>query len=201
VTESLLDNRYYGARKNLESSITWKKNNLVNSFRLPTFMEIQMKSLKANKNKLKKVNSSLKFLKKWHESFIEISQDGMILKLNYMFKKTDSIYLPKVKSDINLDSIKPVEMLLGDTSSKNFINAYENIGYFVKPNKSFLDSEGFSYSKDSVGSMNFIGIGRDRKGKMIQIEQDGFERVQPSILKKGEVRVFRYSVTLNSIKK
>ena len=194
VSESFEANQFEGlVRKHIEHS--WTDNLLLSSFRLPTNFEF--KKIKQNEIIIQEQNS-IKFLKLWQDALFKIDSKGMeIITIDHA--KNSHPYIPFFDTLINFESLNIKEIKISEKHN-NYLNAFTEIGYDHKPDSLFRDEYGYYYDKDSLGFMCFLVIGLNENGIPIQIEADGFNRV---LLKKksiGELKVFRYAVTLKHIK-
>jgi hypothetical protein len=195
VTDSYLADQYYGHRKR-DSIIKWEDEVLLNNFRLPTKKESFEKAVVLEKQK-----SRMKCLKYLGDSLFKVKKEGLLLKLKYpSISESANLLVRNDRVEIELGKLKISELYLSNTK-EDYINAFKVCNYALKLESFFKDEEGYNESKDSIGAMNYLIIGRNASDEMILIEQDGFSKMSNKLLKdEPTLKVFRYAVTLKHIK-
>ena len=195
VSDSYLGGMYYGRRK-CDSTILFEDDVLLSNFRLPTKKESFVGEIK-----LEKQQTGIKFLEAWENSFFKVKKRGVSLKLKQLWIRDNAVKLiSNPGKEVKLEDLNISELYLSETK-EDYVSAFKEHGYELKPEIFFKDEGGYSMEKDSLGLMNYLIIGRDVNGKKVLIEQDGFSKEsKKSPIEKGSFKVFRYAVTLKHIK-
>tara|TARA_Y100000739_G_C20542412_1_gene434220 strand:- start:101 stop:1204 length:1104 start_codon:yes stop_codon:yes gene_type:complete len=196
ISESFEANQFEGlVSYRYKEHYSWTDNLLLSSFRLPTNFEF--KKIKQNEIIIQE-QKSIKFLKPWQDALFKVDSKGMEI-ITIDLAKNLHPYIPFSDTLINFDSLNIKEIKISEKHN-NYLNAYLEMGYDHKPDSLFRNEYGYYYDKDSLGFMNFLVIGLNENGIPIQIEADGFNRVLPKKKSQGELKVFRYAVTLKHIR-